>query len=92
MARGRSGARWRALREQIKARRDPCWWCGQPIDYDAAYPQPDSFTVDHVKPLSRHPELAEDPTNLVAAHARCNNAKGASEHLHLSLGNVSEQW
>jgi 5-methylcytosine-specific restriction endonuclease McrA len=90
--RGRSGSRWRALCTQIKTRRDPCYWCGQPIDYDATYPADASFTVDHLKPLSLHPELAEDPSNLVACHAKCNKVKGASTHLHLSLGNLSEQW
>jgi len=89
---GRSGRRWRALRQQIRAQRNPCYHCGQPINYDATYPAPDSFTVDHLRSRRDHPELAEDPANLVAAHARCNNVKGAGPAMRPSLGNRSENW
>lgn len=90
-SRGRSGSRWRKLREQIKASRPPCYLCGQPINYQAPYPADDSFTVEHIKSWINHPELREDPANLVAAHAKCNKAKGAGEIKH-ELGNTLEQW
>ena len=35
------------------------------------------YTVDHVKPRSRHPELALDPSNLQVLCRRCNSSKGA---------------
>ena len=89
---GRSGKRWAALREQIKATHPACYWCGQAINYQAVYPADDSFTVDHIKPWSTHPELREDPSNLKASHAKCNKVKGATDSLHLSLGNTSEKW
>jgi 5-methylcytosine-specific restriction endonuclease McrA len=89
---GRRGSRWRKLREEVKARGDNCYHDGQPIDYTLAWPHPDSFSVDHRLPLSKHPELAEDPGNLVASHLRCNQSKGAKEDLKLSLGNRSEDW
>ena len=88
---GRAGRRWRALREQIKAPKPPCYLCGQPINYEAKYPDGESFTVDHIKPWVNNPELREDPGNLVAAHARCNKSKGTGE-LQLGLGNRSEEW
>lgn len=88
---GRSGSRWRALRENIKAAQANCYHCGQRIDYAAQYPSPDSFTVDHVKSWIGHPELREDPANLVACHAKCNRAKGSGQ-IKLGLGNRSEQW
>lgn len=89
---GRSGARWRALRENIRAARPVCYYDGQPIDYDAKWPHPDSFSVDHKLPRSKHPELAEDPGNLVACHLRCNQVKGDRAQLHAGLGNRSEEW
>jgi 5-methylcytosine-specific restriction endonuclease McrA len=88
---GRGGHRWRQLREQVKARRDPCFHCGQSINWEATYPAPDSFTVDHLKSWIGHPELREDPANLVTAHARCNLSKGAGE-ARPGLGNLSEAW
>lgn len=88
---GRSGSRWRALRENIKATKPPCYHDGQPIDYTLKHPDPGSFSVDHLKSWRDHPELREDPANLVAAHLRCNQSKGAGE-AKLGLGNRSEEF
>lgn len=88
---GRRGSRWRKLREEVRARGDACFGCGQEIDYTLKWPHPDSFSVDHRLPLSKRPELAEDPGNLVACHLHCNQSKGAGEN-RLSLGNRSEEW
>jgi 5-methylcytosine-specific restriction enzyme A len=33
-------------------------------------------TVDHIQPVSKRPDLADDPTNLRAACRPCNNHKG----------------
>lgn len=87
---GRSTRNWRALRDRQKAKRLPCYHCGQPIDYDKPYPHPDSFTADHLKPKTRYPELAEDPGNVVSSHARCNWSKGDREHYSAGLGGLSE--
>jgi 5-methylcytosine-specific restriction endonuclease McrA len=70
---------------------NPCHYCGQRIDYALGNTHPDSFTVDHVKPLSLYPELAEDRSNLVAAHMRCNSAKG-NGNPKPSIGVNSAQW
>lgn len=86
----RSDPRWRALRAQQKAKRLPCWLCGQPIDYSKDYPHPDSFTADHIKPWARYPELRLDPGNVVSSHARCNWSKNDNEHHTAGLGGLSE--
>lgn len=89
---GRKGSRWRALSAEVRARRDPCYICRQPIDYDLEdRNHPDGFTVDHLKPWAHHPELRTDPGNLVAAHRRCNSSKGDREVTH-GLGMQSRQW
>lgn len=80
------------MRQQVRARRSPCCRCGQPIDYSLAYPHPESFSVDHYPhPLATHPHLAEDPSNLAAAHLRCNQAAGDRRPLP-DLGATSEEW
>ena len=77
---------------EVRARRAPCCRCGQRIDYDLDYPHPDAFNVDHFPhPWSTHPELAEDPANLAAAHARCNWNAG-SKPPKPTLGRPSEDW
>ena len=88
---GRRGGRWRKLRADQKAKRLPCWLCGQPIDYDADKDNPDSFTVDHEKLRSTHPHLAEEPSNLRSAHARCNKTRGASAPTPV-IGVTSRNW
>jgi 5-methylcytosine-specific restriction endonuclease McrA len=91
MTAGRSGSNWRRLRAEVKARRDKCYHCGQPINWAAKWPAGDSFSVDHLLPFVKHPELAEDPGNLVTSHLRCNLSKGSGE-AKLSLGNRSEEF
>lgn len=88
---GRRGSRWRVLTATLRARHEPCWLCGMPIDYTLAYPHPDSFTTDHKQSWINHPELREDPANLGAAHARCNKSKGAG-NVGAGLGILSEEW
>ncbi|MFD7157941.1 HNH endonuclease [Kribbella sp. WER1] len=89
---GRAGRRWLRLVAEVRARRGTCCRCGQRIDYRLAYPDPNSFSVDHFPyPLSTHPHLAEDPANLAPAHLHCNKAAGNRRPLP-NLGNTSEQW
>ena len=73
---GRKGRPWERLRAQVRARREPCWICGQPIDYDLPAGHPKSFEADHILPRSMHPESAMDPKNLRAAHKGCNSRRG----------------
>lgn len=89
--RGRSGSRWRRLVRQIRSEQRPlCCRCHQPIDYSIPYRDPDSgnvnpwcFSVDHYPhPLSTHPHLAEDYSNLDAAHLTCNQSHGDGRSRH----------
>lgn len=68
--------RWRAIVADLRARKLPCWRCGQPIDYDAARFAPDGFEADHLYPVSTHSHLAPDPANARASHLRCNRFRG----------------
>lgn len=90
--RGRRGRRWQRLKANQRAKRRPCCICGQPIDYRLRWPDPGSFTVQHVKTWSKNPELREDPSNLDAAHFRCNTGLGDRDQQAAALGNVSETW
>lgn len=88
---GRAGGRWRSLVADQRAKRSPCWICTQPINYSAPSESDDSFSVDHFKPRSTHPHLAEEPTNLRSAHLRCNKARGDRD-VKPGLGYVSQTW
>jgi 5-methylcytosine-specific restriction endonuclease McrA len=87
-----SGRRWSRLVAEVKARRGPCCRCYQPIDLALPWPDPDSFSVDHFPfPLSTHPHLAWEPTNLAPAHLQCNQAAGDRRPTP-GLGQPSESW
>jgi len=88
---GRAGHRWRTLSANLKAQHQPCWLCGQPINYHLTWPNPDSFTVDHVAPRHTHRHLAEDPANLRAAHLRCNVSRGTRDPKP-PIGTTSRNW
>lgn len=89
---GRRGRRWGKLKAEVRARRELCCRCGQSIDYDLTYPDPNCFSVDHYPhPLSTHPHLAEDPGNLHAAHLDCNKNAG-NRNPAPSIGVTSRNW
>src|SRR5690606_21041443 len=73
---GRSTRRYKKLKAQFRAqcteRKATCHLCDQEIDYSLEYPDPESFTLDHLYPVSQYPELSEDPGNFRASHAKCN--------------------
>ena len=51
-----------AFFNQCKAQHAVCWLCGMPIDYEATKnTTDDSFNLDHMFPVSKHPELQFDP-------------------------------
>jgi 5-methylcytosine-specific restriction endonuclease McrA len=85
-----SDYRWKRVAKAQKAKRRPCYHCGQPIDYELKWPHPASFSADHLKPWVRHPELRYDPGNVVSTHLRCNQSKGDSEHHTAGLGALSQ--
>jgi 5-methylcytosine-specific restriction endonuclease McrA len=88
---GRTTARFRKLAAALRRERRRCWLCGQPINYEAGRQDDDSFTVDHIVPLSIAPDRAEDYTNFAAAHRRCNSARGARDP-RPGLGDAARQW
>jgi 5-methylcytosine-specific restriction endonuclease McrA len=88
---GRTSAQWEAIKRNQRAKRLPCWHCGQPIDHSLRWPDPRSFSADHLRPLSRYPELAHDPGNVVSSHLRCNQVKGDNEHFTAGMGVLSEE-
>jgi 5-methylcytosine-specific restriction endonuclease McrA len=55
-----------------------CHICGQSIDYTLKSPDPMSFEVDHLVPLSKGG--ADDLTNKAAAHRICNSKKRARDY------------
>lgn len=74
--RGRS---WDVLVATLKARhpsRYVCCLCGRAIQHELRYPEPMSFSADHILPVATHPELKMDYSNLQPAHLRCNLRKG----------------
>ncbi|QBP29784.1 HNH endonuclease [Mycobacterium phage Typha] len=78
-------------RKDCRDRQERCWLCLQPIDYELAYPHPESFSLDHALPVSTHPELGNDPMNFRPAHLVCNQMRG-DEEPHIDLGTPSESW
>jgi 5-methylcytosine-specific restriction endonuclease McrA len=89
---GRRTRRWNRLRANLRAAHRPCCICHQPIDYSLRWPDPQSFTVQHLKPWSRNPELREDPGNLDAAHFKCNTSLGDRDQQAVSVDKMSEMW
>lgn len=79
---------WKRDREQ-KAR---CWICGGVIDYTLKPSStPEAWEPDHVLPRVRHPRLTLDPTNIKAAHRKCNRSRHDRATLH-GLGKPSREW
>lgn len=97
MPRGRSGRPWRRIKAEVLARRTPfCCRCGQPVDYSLpdigidGKPNMDAVTVEHLFPVSTHPELAEDLASLSVSHRRCNISAGNQRGVF--SGQPTEQW
>jgi hypothetical protein len=92
MGRGENSRLWREIAKRQRAKGLPCFHCGQPIDYSLKWPDPGSFSADHLKPYVTNAELRYDPGNVVSSHLRCNQTKGASSHYSAGLGNLSEKF
>lgn len=88
---GWAGRRAQDARAQLRSRGLPCWLCGQAIRYDLEWPDPQSFTLDHVRPRSTHPDLAYDPGNWAPAHWGCNLQR-QNRAPSPGLGDTSENW
>ena len=64
------------------------------IDEISGRPDPKSKSIDHYPhPLSTHPHLAEDPSNLASAHLGCNWHANAHNRISADdLGEPSRDW
>jgi 5-methylcytosine-specific restriction endonuclease McrA len=87
---GRNTPEWRALCKRLK-RELPniCWVCGNEIDLSLSGRDKWGWSLDHVRKLSLHPELAEDESNLRPAHMWCNATRGEGVHGYV---NGSQKW
>jgi hypothetical protein len=70
---------------------EPCWLCGEDIDYRLAYPHARSWSLDHKITVHENPELMLDPLNFASSHLECNNIRGTDEPA-LDLGRPMEVW
>lgn len=91
----RNDPEYRAARAEYRDHAElnqlPCWLDGDPIDYSLPSDHPDSWSLDHAKPVSLHPELAKDPNNFRSAHLDCNKRRGNKEPF-LDIGTPSRDW
>ena len=60
-------------RAAIRRTGAPCALCGNPIDYDLAWPDPWCFVADHIVPLNRGG--ADVLANKQSSHRTCNRSK-----------------
>lgn len=93
MSGSKYGSRHRRNRDAILNQPGPiyCWICG--IEIDRTLPRSDwnSLEVDHVKPVSKFPELRYDPANLRACCKRCNRDRGNGDP-RPGLTRTSRDW
>lgn len=61
-------AAWRRMADAVVAEADACHWCGTPA-YVA------KLTADHIHPIRERPDLALEPSNVVAACLSCQNRR-----------------
>lgn len=84
-----SAARGRVT-DHVKARLRPCCICGEPIDYRLRWPNPRSFSVQHLVSRKIRPDLTFDVMNCDAAHLDCNQSQG--ERLAITERVTSRRW
>lgn len=68
-----------ALKRKTIRENTPCWICGEPINFNAHWKAPDSFTADHVKPLYAGGDI-NGP--MLPAHRACNTRRSNIERAH----------
>jgi hypothetical protein len=68
-------ATYRTLAAKVKYQEPFCHICGERIDPGLRYPDPWSFSCDHLKSPKLRPDLAEDRRNLRASHLVCNQRR-----------------
>lgn len=76
--------RWKKLRTWAKANLPwVCGLCGAPISRDIKFPDPMSWSLDHIIPLAKDPGrvYAYDKDYVQPAHLRCNGSKQDGEFI-----------
>ncbi|MDK6445737.1 HNH endonuclease [Alloscardovia omnicolens] len=69
-----------------------CWICHKRIDYTAAPGTTDlSHELDHYYPVSKYPQLQDDPANFRHSHRLCNRQRGNGQP-KIGLGDVITRW
>ena len=73
----------------------PCRWCPDPIDYSLGpYTRGGdtmAWSPEHLRPRKTWPQLALDPSNIVAAHFHCNASRKTKAGIN-ELGTPSRRW
>ena len=67
-----NSTRYKRAVSKCRERGGPCAICWHDIDYSLQSPDPMSFEVDHIVPVSKGGDLF-DPMNLQPSHRCCNN-------------------
>ena len=80
----------RRVTEHVRARREDCCICEQPIDYALRWPNPRSFSVQHVISRKVRPDLTFDVANCRAAHLDCNQSLGTDQPITERV--TSRRW
>lgn len=92
MTSSKYGSRHRKNRDQYKGQDNVrCWLCGELIDMSLPRTDPMSYELDHVKPVSLHPELRYDPANGRPSHKQCNRSRGNRDP-NPGLTRTSRDW
>ena len=75
-----------------KAKDAICWLCKQPIDYSVKRSSTDdAWEGDHYYTRKEHPELVNEPSNILPAHRKCNRSRQAKAGIN-QLGARSREW
>jgi 5-methylcytosine-specific restriction enzyme A len=65
-------AEWRRLSAEVRASATRCVWCLRPTR---------RLVADHIVPIDQRPDLALEPSNVVAACIPCNTRRGRNAKL-----------
>ena len=72
--------RRKSLRNRLRAQYgDNCCWCAKPMLFGTIGVQPDTATFEHVIP--KWAGGADDESNLMLSHLRCNHARNHEDSL-----------
>ncbi|GAA5076623.1 5-methylcytosine-specific restriction endonuclease McrA [Thermocatellispora tengchongensis] len=76
-SKGRTGRPWRRIWKRLRDSpgSEVCWLCGEPIDKTLPATHRESWTADHVDPISLG-GAPRDPRLLRPAHRHCNSSRG----------------